>query len=239
MTYKRVLLMLAGSALAILWLGAFTDVDLWLARTMYSQAARGFPLRHAWLTETFSHVYLKNLLVMLASCVLIPAAFDCWRPRASSTPAFRQRLRVVALSAILVPLAISLLKQASRSHCPWDLAEFGGAESYIRLLQAALPGAPAGHCMPAGHAASGLWLISLAGLCLPRRPRTAAAVFVVALAFGFWLGWMQQLRGAHFLTHTLWSMWLACAIVALIQALSSLEGVLLRKPATEVGERAL
>ncbi|UUZ57577.1 hypothetical protein LP419_13670 [Massilia sp. H-1] len=27
------------------------------------------------------------------------------------------------------------------------------------------------------------------------------------------IGWIQQLRGAHFLTHTLWSMWIACALV--------------------------
>ena len=26
-------------------------------------------------------------------------------------------------------------------------------------------------------------------------------------------GWLQQMRGAHFLTHTLWSMWISCAIV--------------------------
>jgi membrane-associated PAP2 superfamily phosphatase len=34
------------------------------------------------------------------------------------------------------------------------------------------------------------------------------------------VGYLQQLRGAHFMTHTLWSIWIACTIVvALIAAL--------------------
>ena len=56
---------------------------------------------------------------------------------------------------------------------------------------------------------SALWLVALAVFWLPHRPRMAAAVGGVMLAFGMAVGWMQQLRGAHFLTHTLWSMWIA------------------------------
>lgn len=68
--------------------------------------------------------------------------------------------------------------------------------------------------MPAGgHASSALWLLGLAVFWLPRRPRMAAAVGGAMLLFGLAVGWMQQLRGAHFLTHTLWSMWVAVFIV--------------------------
>ena len=54
------------------------------------------------------------------------------------------------------------------------------------------------------------------GLCvwwLPHRPRIAASVFAAGIAAGFALGWVQQLRGAHFLSHTLWSLWIAAALV--------------------------
>lgn len=47
------------------------------------------------------------------------------------------------------------------------------------------------------------------GRCTDIDLRLAATL---ALGFGFLVGWMQQMRGAHFLTHTLWSMWIACAI---------------------------
>ena len=41
-----------------------------------------------------------------------------------------------------------------------------------------------------------------------------------ALLFGLGVGWVQQLRGAHFLTHTLWSGWIACALVLLNYSLA-------------------
>ena len=123
------------------------------------------------------------------------------------------RLRIVALSAVLVPLVTSLLKSRSIAHCPWDLARYGGAEPYVRIFEALPLGASAGHCLPAGHASSALWLVSVLVFWLPGAPRKAMLAAVFSLAAGFAVGWMQQLRGAHFLTHTLWSMWIACAIV--------------------------
>lgn len=245
MANRTALLMLAACALAIAWLGACTDVDVRLAGAMYDRASGTFPMRHAWLAETFSHAYMKNVLLLLGACVLLPAAVDWWRPR-SWSQTFRLRLRVVALSSLLVPLVTTLLKQYSSSHCPWDLADFGGTHAYVRLLDAALSGAPAGHCMPAGHASGALWLVSLTVFWLPREPRKAVAMACATLGFGFALGWMQQLRGAHFLTHTLWSMWIACAIVYLLYArvvrgwtLASLKRSLRVEPGTQIGDRTV
>ena len=39
------------------------------------------------------------------------------------------------------------------------------------------------------------------------------------LGLGMLLGGVQQLRGAHFLTHTLWTAWIACAVAGLLYAL--------------------
>jgi membrane-associated PAP2 superfamily phosphatase len=36
---------------------------------------------------------------------------------------------------------------------------------------------------------------------------------MLGLGFGFLLGWVQQMRGAHFLFHTLWSMWISSLII--------------------------
>lgn len=209
----RIAAALVVSAGFIFWLGRCTDIDLMLADALYDPGLHAFPWRHAWLTETFSHVILKELLSAAAVGVILAALLDVWRPWPSLDSLTRLRLRVVALSALLVPLVISLLKQASVAHCPWDLARYGGTEPYLRLFDALPFGVQAGHCLPAGHASSALWLVSLCVLGLPLRVRTARAIAVAALAFGGAVGWMQQLRGAHFLTHTLWSAWIACAIV--------------------------
>ena len=206
------------AALLILWIGAFTDLDLRLADASYDAPHRLFPWRDTWLADRFSHVLLKRALTCLALLFIGAALWDWVWPRRWSG-LLRLQLRVVALSALLVPAAIALLKQLSVSHCPWDLQRYGGSAPYVRLLQAMPSGIDPGHCMPAGHASSALWMISLAVFFLPARPRAAGVALALLLAAGFGMGWLQQLRGAHFLTHTLWSMWIASAIVAIVTAL--------------------
>lgn len=210
---RGIVLGLCISALLIYWLGACTDIDLRLADAAFDPASGTFAWRHAWLTDTFNHRILKALLTCAALVIVAAALADAVRPSKRLDPSARLRLRLIAASAVLVPLAISLLKQNSAAHCPWDLARYGGSEPYVRLFGTLPPGIAPGHCLPAGHASSAMWLVSLAVLWLPARPRMAVAAAMLALAAGLAVGWMQQLRGAHFLTHTLWSMWIACAIV--------------------------
>ena len=202
-------------AVLILAIGSVADIDLALADRAFDAARGQFPLRHAWLTERFSHVILKRLSIALGGAMLALAAWD-WVARRPVNLLLRFQLRVVALSALLVPLACSALKQISSSHCPWDLQRYGGKAPYIRVLEQFPDGAAYGHCMPAGHASSTLWMISLALFLLPKHPRLATAAFMSLLALGFAVGWMQQLRGAHFLTHTLWSMWIAVTLVGVL-----------------------
>jgi membrane-associated PAP2 superfamily phosphatase len=111
---------------------------------------------------------------------------------------------------------ISLLKQLSSSHCPWDLARYGGEQPYVRIFDILPAGAIPGHCLPAGHASSALWLLSLAVYWLPAQARAARVTAFLGITAGSLLGFLQQLRGAHFLTHTLWSLWIASATVVLV-----------------------
>lgn len=211
---------LACSGLAILWLGLHTDIDLWLADATFDPDLRTFPWRDAWLPDTFNHGILKLVFTAMGGGIIAVVLADLLRPLPKIDAASRLRMRIVALSAAFVPLVTSLLKQASDSHCPWDLARYGGAQPYVRLFESLPFGASAGHCLPAGHASTSLWLVALAVFWIPGNPRKAAAVAAAALAVGFGMGWMQQLRGAHFLTHTLWSMWIAVLVVLVTTVLT-------------------
>ncbi len=205
---------LLTAPILILLINQYSDLDLALADFLYDSTARTFPWRHAWITDTFGHVILKRILIALAGIPLFLCMCDIVRPITRWTSWVRLRVRVVALSALFIPLSVSLLKSLSSSHCPWDIERYGGAIPYIRLLEHLPVGVSPGHCFPAGHATSALWLISIALFWWPHRPRTAILLSFIMLLFGFGVGWMQQMRGAHFLSHTLWSMWIACTIVA-------------------------
>ena len=204
---------LAVCTVLLLWADRYSDLDLLVADWMFDHASGTFPWRGTWLADRFNHGILKTWLQVLGVAVLAVAAWDWWRPRPGWTASRRTGLRVLASAAVLVPTVVSLLKRVSASHCPWDLQRYGGSEPYVRLLEALPAGVPAGHCMPAGHASGALWLLAVAVFWLPHNPRKAAAAGAAMLVFGFMVGWVQQLRGAHFLTHTLWSIWIAVLIV--------------------------
>lgn len=224
----RITLGLGLSAFLILWIGAFTNLDIWLAEMVYDPA-RGFVWRNAWLADRFSHGVMRIIMWCVGVAFMGAVAWDWLRPFATWDSGRRLRMRCVAASAIAVPVVTSVLKQASASHCPWDLSQFGGDQPYVRLIDALPPGILSGHCLPAGHASSALWLVSLGVLWLPASRSKALLVSLSGLGFGFALGWIQQLRGAHFLTHTLWSMWIACAVVTLLVAVSDHRPVYLRR----------
>ncbi|MFD2368215.1 phosphatase PAP2 family protein [Pseudoduganella sp. GCM10020061] len=216
---RRIAFVLAALAPLIWWIGRYTDVDLALADAAFDMRLHAFPWRDAWLADRFNHVILKWLMLLAAAFCVGRAAVDAFAPQRSRTPLDRVRMRIVALSAICVPLVISLLKQASSSHCPWDLARYGGEQPYVRIFESLPAGAVAGHCLPAGHASSALWLVSLAVYWLPGSAGAARRAAFVGIALGAAMGIGQQLRGAHFLTHTLWSVWIACLVVVMLTAL--------------------
>jgi membrane-associated PAP2 superfamily phosphatase len=204
---------LATSAAFLLWLGQATDIDLDVARLSYDAASGQFPLRDVWFTRQLFHGYMKLFVVTIAFTFFAGALIDCWRPGKYWTRQDGWRIRTVALCAILVPAMISLLKQTSRLHCPWDIAIFGGVEPYVRLLDRIPAGTSPGKCFPAGHASGGLWLASLMMFWLPEKPRLAWIVGGGLLCVGIAMGIVQQVRGAHFMTHTLWSTWIAISII--------------------------
>jgi membrane-associated PAP2 superfamily phosphatase len=216
-----VALALNFSALFILWLGQSTNIDLQLADAVFDPVRQAFPLQHTWFAEQFNHEILKKVMTVAAVGAVLLALYDTWRPFWGWEWSRRIGVRVVGMSALFVPLVTSLLKRSSSSHCPWDLQRYGGDAPYIRLLEMVPHGVSAGHCLPGGHASSTLWLIALSAFWWPKAPRKALAVGVAALALGFWVGWVQQLRGAHFLTHTLWSCWVACAVVFVVYQLNT------------------
>jgi membrane-associated PAP2 superfamily phosphatase len=208
----RIFYGLAVCAAVILWIGTFTDLDLRIADAMYDSGTHSFPWRHAWLMEVFGHSIVKTVLTVVGVALIALCLGEPLLRKRYLTAWWRLRLRFLGGCAVLIPLTTSMLKQSSKSHCPWDLERYGGSQHYYRLLDHIPAWVDAGKCLPGGHASTALWLVGIAAFWLPHRPRAALVAAALSLFAGGVLGWMQQMRGAHFLTHTLWSIWIACAI---------------------------
>jgi membrane-associated PAP2 superfamily phosphatase len=114
----------------------------------------------------------------------------------------------LALTTVLSLLVVSMLKYASMTSCPWDLAEFGGVAQYASHWALGVIDGGGGKCFPAGHASAGFAFIGGYFALRHRQPRAARLWLAGALVAGLVLGWAQQIRGAHFLSHTLWTGWI-------------------------------
>ena len=206
-------------ALLLIWLGRATNTDIYLADRMFDFGADEFPHRNEWFYAHFTHHTMKALMVAVALVPVAALLVDAFNGRQMLDGRTRARLMVILATAVLVPIAISVMKATSIHHCPWNLTRYGGFAPYLRIFDSLPAGMSAGHCFPAGHASSALWLASVAVFWLPEQPAKAWAAFAVGLFPGLLLGLAQQARGAHFLSHTLWSAWIAASIIVVLARL--------------------
>ncbi|HSC81377.1 MAG TPA: phosphatase PAP2 family protein, partial [Chitinolyticbacter sp.] len=129
---------------------------------------------------------------------------------------WRRRLEWSVLGMALASGCVTLLKLRSPHHCPWDLAEYGGYAPHLALFEALPAGIAPGHCFPAGHASGGFALLAFHFALRDRHPRWARIAAIGALVLGWIMGWAQTMRGAHFVSHTLWSAWWSWMVLLLL-----------------------
>lgn len=212
-------LLLGASALAIFFVANYTTLDLMLADSMFDFSSGQFSDRHVFFYDRVMHTYAKQLLLVTWLVLLVLAVLPDRLHSHWLSPALQYRLRWVSALAVLHSGLVSWLKRQMPHACPWDITRYGGTQPWFPAFTEHIP-QMAGHCFPAGHASSGLWLSTLCLCWLPQHPRKALAVAMAGLAVGFVLGWCQQMRGAHFLSHTLTSAWLMCALLVCVLSFS-------------------
>lgn len=202
-------------AIGIVWLANATSIDLTLADQQFDFAQHAFTQKHNFLYETVMHVYAKHLFTAIWLCLLALAWLPAHWFNHRISAATRHQLRWIVFLALLNAIVVSVLKHQMPHACPWDVVRYGGSSPWVPAFMAH-PAMEAGHCFPAGHTTSGVWLAALSLLWLPQAPRKALFVAIAGLAVGFTLGWVQQIRGAHFLSHTLTSLWLMCGWLLMV-----------------------
>jgi membrane-associated PAP2 superfamily phosphatase len=193
-------------ALAALMAWDATGGDLALARLAGS--VMGFALRSNPFMVHVMHEGARDL-----SWVLVIGLFAAIRWPLG----FLRRLSMggraqLALTVLASVIAVSLIKHASHTSCPWDLQEFGGVARYVSHWSWGVDDGGPGGCFPAGHASAAF--AYMGGYFVLRRvsPRVAAVWLGVAVAAGLVLGVSQQLRGAHYMSHTLWTAWVCWTV---------------------------
>ncbi|RYF42487.1 MAG: phosphatase PAP2 family protein [Comamonadaceae bacterium] len=193
----------AITAAALLLLGLWDVSGADLAFAQLAGGPSGFPWKDSpWASR--GHAWGRNASGFALACLLLAVAMP-FGPLRALGRGQRAKLLLVTAGAMLL---VTALKYASTTSCPWDLQVFGGAARQVSHWRWGQSDGGPGRCFPAGHASAAFAFVAGYFALRLHRPHAARLWLAFALLAGLAFGLVQQWRGAHFASHTLWSGWL-------------------------------
>lgn len=176
--------------------------DLAIADMVYGWEGQRWALKSSFFADGLIHIGGRDLSTMAWLGVFVAWLVARSKP---AWAAWRRPLGYLLLATATSALLVAWIKSWSNMDCPWDLARYGGERPYVPLLGVRPLGLSRGVCFPAGHAAAGYSWMALYFFLLAVRPRLRWAGFALGLILGLLFGMVQQLRGAHFASHDVWT----------------------------------
>ena len=183
--------------------------DLLVSDLFYDPTQLAFPARSLFWYKAVLHNGGNRLMVVFAVVTFGVYLASFGRAALRS---WRRGSGYVLLCLCLVTGVVALGKAVTEIDCPWSLARYGGDKPYVRLFDARPPGVVADGCFPGAHSSGAFALFAFYFLWRDRRPRWARRALVGAAVLGGLFALTQWIRGAHFVSHDLWSAWLAWII---------------------------
>jgi membrane-associated PAP2 superfamily phosphatase len=188
-------------AASLLWDGSGLDQTV----SQLFGSAQGFALRNDWFLTRVMHDGARRFAWLLLGVMICIAVF-------ARQHGLRNSARWAVAGTLTAILVVQWLKWISATSCPWDLHLFGGQAGFVSHWNWRITDRGPGRCFPAGHASTGFALLP-AWVALHKHMRHPLLVLGMVVVVGLALGMVQVLRGAHFVSHVLWS-GSACLLVA-------------------------
>lgn len=203
--------------LVLLPIFQYTNIDLWLAKHFYNSTLRQWPYRDDWLLQTIIHKKGRTAIYVFGIGMLIGWLLS-YRTNSRLLP-YRKALAFLVVAGISGPLIVTYLKSHTHIYCPWDLTLFGGTKPHVLLFDHIPNTLSIGHCFPAGHSSLGFTLVNFYFFFWLVKPQYKFYGLAMSLMIGTVFGITQQIRGAHFLSHDVFTLaicWFCSASVFLI-----------------------
>lgn len=166
-----------------------------------------FPLRDHWALADLNHRWVKDVLIGAYVLILLQwlasFKFKSFRPK-------RFEMSYFFWVAMLCTAVVGILKSQSSHACPWSMTQTlpHGYLWFFNLEN--------GHCFPGGHASTGFAFMTGYFVYRLAQPKRAYFFLFSGFILGFAMGWAQMMRGAHFLSHNLWTAWIVWFINVVI-----------------------
>jgi membrane-associated PAP2 superfamily phosphatase len=195
----KLLLAPLGMAVLLFSLTYGAGFDFTVASVLYEVQGNSWLLKHHWLTEQVLHRHLRTLNEIVVLSLL---GYWLWRRFVFKDNSKKlQALGLLLLSLLLSFVTVAVIKRLVPMECPWDLNQFGGHSAFWGLFATRPDHITATQCFPAGHASIGFAWLALFYYWREMKPQQALFGLMIGGCAGLLLGFVQQLRGAHFISH--------------------------------------
>jgi membrane-associated PAP2 superfamily phosphatase len=187
----------------------FFDIDRLVADYFYGLQGHSWVWKGSWLAERVLHQGGRNLSLLIALVAFIAMLIAYAR---ASLRRHQKPLLYLFCAASGSSLLVSVLKALLAVSCPWEFARYGGQLPYYSVIEQLVLRNGAG-CFPAAHASAGYAWVAVYFVSCIYASRWRWVGLVGPLLFGLVLGVAQQIRGAHFISHDLWTLavcWFYC-----------------------------
>ncbi len=170
---------------------------------------QGFIYKNAWWYKDFAHhdlkIWQELILLLMLITVIFKNKLQRWLPTADA-----QAFKMILIMGLISTVMVSIFKYYSSHSCPWDILSL--EQQYITFL----PTLGDGGCFPGGHASLGyLWCAGFFAFYHSSRKR-AYLYLISGLILGTGMGFTQMMRGAHFMSHNIWTLWVSWCVDLMI-----------------------
>lgn len=180
-----------------------TKIDEWGAAHFVQLGAKGSPpvwfFKDNFLLQKILHKDGVILTIILNAILFLYLGFVSWKK-----PQDKQKIHYllfVLCSVFLTIMAVFFLKRWATFPCPWETLSLGGKIKTPSLEEIFSYKLPSGHCFPAGHSSGGFCFLALYfGHSFIYGKRNLWTL-LPGLVLGIFYGLAQEMRGAHFFSH--------------------------------------
>lgn len=181
-----------------------THFDLTLADWIFNLEGGAWAQRRSFFFSDIIHTGGSSFFKLFDALLIVVWLMSFWCTKLSP---YRKALLYIS---IVVPISIALVtnvgKLLTHIDCPWDLIRYGGDKLYLGLFKLSEADQSSGKCFPAGHASIGYTLLAFYFFFTETAPRFKYYGLGFGMIVGLLFGLSQQIRGAHFISHDLWTM---------------------------------
>jgi membrane-associated PAP2 superfamily phosphatase len=203
--YLRQAVFLLLAALALWLVFDYTDADMNISRLFFDYSTQSWPYYNAFFTSKVGYLWIKLAIWVYGLALLAGYALSFGKPALAK---YRKLLLFLVLAMITVPSEIAVLKDTLHKSRPSQVFEFGGTMPHVKLGEF-LPDQPTANNWPGGHASAGATLLSLYFAGYHLSPRWKRAGVLLGVGVSQFMGFVQVMRGQHFFSHNLWTLWFA------------------------------